>query len=357
MAESLAQGMVCTARRDVRRTPGLHRIPASDRVGRRARSEQFRWGKFAGAPPGALNVVTGGPPEALADGSSTGQTLIDHPKLDKVSFTGSSAAGRSMLESSARRLRPTALELGGKSAFIVFDDSEEYLDAVVDWAMVGIFSNAGQVCSATSRLLVQKGIEAELTSRLKLAAAKIRVGDPMAEGTQMGPAVSKVQQEKILDALSRAREAGCTVHAAELAIPEALQGGFYVPPALVTEVPVDSSAWRDEIFGPVLAIRSFSTEDEAIELANATHFGLANAVGRRALPTRSAALGWLASCRAAWCGRIARRCYPPGTPFGGRVGKTSGFGWELGVVGLMEYVSGKTVVSAAKPGFSWGAYS
>lgn len=308
----------------------------------------------AGAPPGALNVVTGGPPEALADGGSTGQTLIDHPKLDKVSFTGSCAAGRSMLESSARRLRPTALELGGKSAFIVFDDSEEYLDAVVDWAMVGIFSNTGQVCSATSRLLVQKGIEAELTSRLVRAAAKIRVGDPLAEGTQMGPAVSRGQQEKILAALSRARDAGCTVHAAELAIPEALQGGFYVPPALVTEVPTDSSAWRDEIFGPVLAIRSFSTEDEAVELANATHFGLANAVY---------------SADAERCARVARKLQSgvvwencsqvlfPNTPFGGRVGKTSGFGWELGVVGLMEYVSGKTVVSASKPGFSWGAYS
>ncbi|CAK0908321.1 unnamed protein product [Prorocentrum cordatum] len=183
---------------------------------------------------------------ALPDGGSTGQALIDHPLLDKVSFTGSCAAGRRMLEASASKLRPTSLELGGKSAFIVFDDAEQYLDAVVDWAMLGIFCNAGQVCCATSRLLVQEGIEPQLTSRLLAAAGKIRVGDPLAEGTQMGPAVSQQQQRKILDALQQASNAGCKVHRAELELPEHLSGGFYVPPSVLTEVPVDSAVWTDE---------------------------------------------------------------------------------------------------------------
>lgn len=308
----------------------------------------------AGAPPGALNVVTGGPPEALPDGGSTGQTLIDHAMLDKVSFTGSCAAGRKMLESSVSKLRPTSLELGGKSAFIVFDDSEQYLDAVVDWAMMGIFCNAGQVCCATSRLLVQKGIEPQLTSRLLAAAAKICVGDPLAEDTQMGPAVSQGQQRKILDALEQASDAGCKVHRAALELPERLRGGFYVPPSVVTEVPVDSAVWRDEVFGPVLAVRSFSTEEEAVDLANASHYGLSNAVY---------------SSDAARCRRVARKLRSgvvwencnqvifPSTPFGGRDGKSSGFGREGGVAGLQEYVHEKTVVTASTPGFSYGAYA
>lgn len=307
----------------------------------------------AGAPPGVLNIVTGGPPEALPDGGSTGQTLIDHAMLDKVSFTGSCAAGRKMLESSVGKLRPTSLELGGKSAFIVFDDSEKYLDAVVDWAMMGIFCNAGQVCCATSRLLVQEGIEPQLTSRLVAAAEKIRVGDPLAEGTQMGPAVSQVQQGKILDALQQASDVGCKVHRAALELPESLKDGFYVPPSVLTEVPVDSAVWRDEVFGPVLAVRSFSTEEEAIDLANASHYGLSNAVY---------------SGDAARCRRVARKLRSgvvwencnqvifPSTPFGGRVGKSSGFGREGGVAGLQEYVGEKTVVSASKPGFSYGTY-
>merc|ERR1712137_482313 len=126
-----------------------------------------------------MGVVTGGPPETLDCGGSTGQSLIDHALLDKISFTGSGAAGQKMLEASASKLRPTTMELGGKSAFVVFEDAEEYLDAVVDWVMVGIFSCAGQVCSATSRLIVHKHLEQQLMDRLLAAAAEIRVGDPL----------------------------------------------------------------------------------------------------------------------------------------------------------------------------------
>jgi len=307
----------------------------------------------AGAPPGALNVITGGPPQELADGGSTGQALIDHALLDKVSFTGSGMAGQRMLEASARRLRPTSLELGGKSAFVVFEDAQEYLDAVVDWVMVGIFSCTGQVCSATSRLIVHRDIEPLLVERLVAAAAKIRVGDPLADGTQMGPVVSEGQQRKVLDMLGRARADGCTAHAPELALPGRLSGGFFVPPTILTDVPLESQAWREEFFGPVLCVRSFSTEEEAVALANDTPYGLANGVY---------------SADAARCRRVAAQLRSgivwencsnvlfPSTPFGGRAGKASGFGFECGTPGLMEYVSEKTVVSAAAPGYSFGAY-
>mmetsp|Transcript_105423 Transcript_105423/g.263885 ORF Transcript_105423/g.263885 Transcript_105423/m.263885 type:complete len:550 (-) Transcript_105423:184-1833(-) len=307
----------------------------------------------AGAPPGALNIITGGPPEILDCGSSTGQSLIDHALLDKVSFTGSGAAGQKMLEASASKLRPTSLELGGKSAFVVFEDAREYLDAVVDWVMVGIFSCTGQVCSATSRLIVHKDLEQELVDRLVAAAAKIRVGDPLAEGTQMGPLVSKGQHQKVLKMLEVAETQGCTRKAPALQIPDGLKDGFYVPPTVLCDVPVDSSAWRDEIFGPVLAVRSFSTEEEAIQLANDTPYGLANAVYSKD-SSRCARVSAKLKSGIVWenCSNVLFQS----TPFGGRMGKASGFGFEYGVPGLLEYVSPKTVVRATTPGYAWGAY-
>jgi len=307
----------------------------------------------AGAPPGALNVITGGPPESLSNGGSTGQTLIDHELLDKVSFTGSGGAGLKMLQASAPRLRPTSLELGGKSAFVVFEDAEEYLDAVVDWVMVGIFSCTGQVCSATSRLIVHHSLEQKLVDRLVKAAAEIRVGDPLAEGTQMGPLVSQGQHQKVLGMLQQAQAQGCTVSAPSLELPDSLQGGYYVAPTVLSSVPEEASAWRDEIFGPVLAVRTFRTEEEAVAMANNTPYGLGNAVYSK---------------DAARCQRVASRLRSgvvwencsnvlfQTTPFGGRAGKRSGFGWEYGVPGLLEHVAPKTVVRSTDPGFAWGAY-
>eukprot|EP00445_Apocalathium_hangoei_P000102 CAMPEP_0203839358 /NCGR_PEP_ID=MMETSP0359-20131031/127_1 /ASSEMBLY_ACC=CAM_ASM_000338 /TAXON_ID=268821 /ORGANISM="Scrippsiella Hangoei, Strain SHTV-5" /LENGTH=552 /DNA_ID=CAMNT_0050753379 /DNA_START=30 /DNA_END=1688 /DNA_ORIENTATION=- len=307
----------------------------------------------AGAPPGALNVITGGPPEALACGGSTGQALIDHPLLDKVSFTGSGMAGQKMLEASAKRLRPTSLELGGKSAFVVFDDAEEYLDAVVDWVMVGIFSCTGQVCSATSRLLVHKNIEKQLMERLLTATSKIRVGDPFAEGTQMGPVVSEGQHKRVLQCLERAAADGCTVHSHKVHLPSELQGGFYLSPTVLSNVPLQSSAWREEIFGPVLAVRTFDSEEEAIQMANDTPYGLANAVYSKD-SARCARVASQLQSGIVWenCSQVLFMS----TPFGGRLGKASGFGHEYGVPGLLEYASPKTVVRATTPGYNWGTY-
>ncbi|CAE8617814.1 unnamed protein product, partial [Polarella glacialis] len=308
----------------------------------------------AGAPPGALNVITGGPPEELPGGSSTGQSLIDSTLLDKVSFTGSGGAGRKMLEASAVQLRPTSLELGGKSAFIIFEDAKEHLDAVVDWVLCGIFACSGQVCSATSRVLVHQNLESKLLKRLLEAAGRIKVGDPLATGTQMGPLVSEVQQQRVLAMLRQAEADGGVAHAPALDLSEDIKGGFYLPPTVLSGLPDSSRAWREEIFGPVLAVRSFSTEEEAVRLANDTPYGLANTVYSADPALRARVVAKLKS------GMVWENCSQAvfvSTPFGGRQGKASGFGIELGVAGLKEYVNEKTVVATKNPGYSWGQYS
>jgi len=307
----------------------------------------------AGAPPGALNVITGGPPDILIDGKSTGQSLIDHEGIDKVSFTGSTRTGQKMLEASAPFLRPTSLELGGKSAFVVFDDAIPFLDDVVDWILVGIFLNSGQVCCATSRLLVHKDIEPKILEKLRIALQKIKVGDPLAPETQMGPLISDTQHQKVLKILEMAKADGCSVESCSPELSEGIAGGYYIPPTMLTNVNVDSNAWTEEIFGPVLAVRSFTTEEEAVSLANKTAYGLANAVFTADEERLSRVASQLKS------GLVWRNCSQPifpGTPFGGRTGKKSGFGREQGAEGLMEYVHAKTVVTNMKPEYSWNWY-
>jgi betaine-aldehyde dehydrogenase len=311
----------------------------------------------AGFPAGALNVVTGGPPDVLAGapgGESTGQALIDHPGLDKLSFTGSGAAGKAMLTASAPHLRPTSLELGGKSPAVVFDDAREIMPALVDWLMVGIFCTTGQICSATSRLVVEASLHDELVAQLTQAAARLRVGDPLAPDTQMGPLVSRAQQRSVEAAVDKAAAQGATVTSPPTALAHlrggALGGGFYVPPTVLTDVPLDSDAWVEEIFGPVLCVSKFTTEDEAVAMANATDFGLAAAVFSSDAQ-RCASVASRLQAGVVWqnCSQVLFNT----TPFGGR--KKSGFGHELGLAGLEEYVAKKSVVEALD-GYSWEWY-
>merc|ERR1712232_1307802 len=266
--------------------------------------------------------------------------------------TGSGPAGAKMLLASAQKLRPTSLELGGKSAFLIFEDAEPFLDAVVDWILLGIFLCQGQVCTATSRLLVHESLGPMLTDRLITAAAKIQLGDPMARETQMGPVVSATQQQNVQAAISKAAYDGCIVHAPALRLSDTLRSGFFVPPTILTEVPEDSAAWREEIFGPVLAIRTFRTEDEAVLAANRSTYGLANAVFSKDMERCSRVAAQLKS------GVVWENCSQPlfpTTPMGGIVGKQSGFGREFGTAGLEEYINHKTVVSTT-PGHVWNWY-
>jgi betaine-aldehyde dehydrogenase len=237
-----------------------------------------------GLPEGALTVVTGGPPGGLGDGATR---LISHPGVDFLSFTGSTRGGKEMLGASAPLVRRTGLELGGKSAMVVFDDAS--LADVCEWAQIGIFSCAGQICSATSRLLVHESVASELTERLREAAAAVVVADPLREDTTMGALISADARDRVLGAVASAHGAsgGSGGDGATLVIGgasaaggagEGLEGGYYVQPTILSDVPLESAAWREEIFGPVLCIRTFETEAEAIRLANDSPYGLAHAV-------------------------------------------------------------------------------
>ncbi|CBJ33263.1 Aldehyde dehydrogenase [Ectocarpus siliculosus] len=307
----------------------------------------------AGFPPGALNVVTG-------EGFPTGDALSRHPGLDKVSFTGSVPTGQRVMAAAAKA-GPTDvhLELGGKSAMIVFDDVEE-VEAAVDWACVGIFSNSGQVCSATSRLLVQSKIYDQVVSSVVDRASRISVGDPMrrgrdAPGPCMGPLVSGPQKERVLGFVTRAVEGGATVISGDGADRNAAVQkpavGYYVSPTILSEVSDENEAWDAEIFGPVLCVRRFEEESEAIESANRSEFGLAASVmssDQERCKRVSRAL------RAGVVWENCSQCAPVEAPWGGF--KKSGVGGrELGRWGLDEFLGVKAITSC-KQTFSYNSY-
>ncbi|MCG5485221.1 MAG: aldehyde dehydrogenase family protein [Sinorhizobium meliloti] len=294
----------------------------------------------AGLPPGVLNIVTGAGPVA-------GQALIDHKAVDKLAFTGSGPVGSKIMAAAARDIKRVSLELGGKSPFVVFDDAD--IDDAVEWIMFGIFWNQGQVCSATSRVLVQERIYDRLLSRLIEETKKIIIGNGLEEGVLLGPLVSRRQYEQVLRAIEAAKAAGATV-ACGGKRPEGFDRGYYLEPTILTDVPLESDAWREEIFGPVLCIRPFSTEDEAVALANDSRFGLAAAVmskddvrAERVAAAFRAGIVWI-------------NCSQPTfteAPWGGY--KESGIGRELGRGGLENYLETKQITRFAA-GEKWGWY-
>lgn len=293
-----------------------------------------------GLPPGVLNVVTG-------YGADAGQALTDHPGVDKLAFTGSVPTGSKVMAAAARDIKRVSLELGGKSPFIVFNDSD--VEKAVEWIMFGIFWNQGQVCSATSRVLIQDGIYDQVVSRLIAESRKIRIGFGLEPGVLLGPLVSRGQHEKVLAAIEQARRDGAKVVAGGKA-PEGFDKGYFLEPTVLVDVPLGSSAWTEEIFGPVVCVRSFTSEEEAVELANDSRFGLAAAV---------------MSADDEVCERVAARlragivwinCSQPTfteAPWGGY--KQSGIGRELGRWGLANYLETKQITRYASDQ-PWGWY-
>jgi len=220
----------------------------------------------AGLPPGTLNVVPG-------YGRTAGQALVDHPGVDKVTFTGSPGVGRKILQGASGNFKRVSLELGGKSANIIFPGAD--LDAAVKAAAAGIFFNCGQVCSAGSRILVHRSILAEVVERLVARAEGVRLGDPRDEKTTMGPLISETQMARVLDYVAIGEAEG-----AVLATGGARSGsrGYFVAPAVFTGVEAGMRIFQEEIFGPVAAVTAFDDEDEAVRLANGTSYGLAAGV-------------------------------------------------------------------------------
>jgi len=293
----------------------------------------------AGLPAGVLNVVTGW-------GREAGAPLAEHPQVDKIAFTGSVPTGRKIMQAAASEIKNISLELGGKSPFVIFADSD--IEAAVEWILFGIFWNQGQVCSATSRVLVERGLYPALLERLIAATEQIQIGQGFEEGVKLGPLVSQGQLDKVLAAIAAGQQEGARLVSGGVR-PGHLEKGYYLTPAIFADVPQDSAVWREEIFGPVVCLRAFDTEAEAIRLANDSPFGLAAAVMSRDIPR---------------CERVARgfragivwvNCSQPTfveAPWGGY--KQSGIGRELGEWGYNSYLETKQITRYN--GEPWGWY-
>lgn len=303
--------------------------------------ELGRIAEKVGLPAGVLNIVTG-------IGSEIGPYLTAHPEIDKVAFTGSVPVGKQIMQSAAHNVKNLSLELGGKSAFIIFADSD--LDAAVEWIMFGIFWNQGQVCSATSRVLVEQAIYPELLKRLAETAQKIKIGQGLEADVKLGPLVNAKQYQQVMNAIQQGKQDGVTLMSGGKR-PVHLAQGYYVEPTIFTDVPVEHPLWTDEIFGPVVAIRAFETEQEAIQLANQSIFGLAGAVMSKDIARCQRVAGKLRA------GIIWINCSQPTfteAPWGGY--KQSGIGRELGIWGLENYLEIKQITSydSDQP---WGWYN
>ena len=217
----------------------------------------------AGIPPGVLNIVTG-------KGSVVGDAMVAHPQIDKITFTGSPKVGRGIMQGAAVNFKKITLELGGKSANIIFDDAD--LDSAVRGSASGIFFNAGQVCSAGSRILVHKKIHDEVVDRLIERAKHIRIGDTASDDTIMGPLVSRNQLNTVMDYIDIGKKEGACVAYGGRRIGDK---GFYVSPTIFTDVRHEMRISQEEIFGPVASIIPFEDEEDAIRIANGTAFSLA----------------------------------------------------------------------------------
>ncbi|HWG64234.1 MAG TPA: aldehyde dehydrogenase [Streptosporangiaceae bacterium] len=221
----------------------------------------------AGFPPGVFNVVTG-------SGPAVGKALAAHPGVDKIAFTGSTAVGAEVAKAAAGNITGVLLELGGKSAHLVFEDAD--LDAACNGVLAGVFAATGQTCMAGSRLLVQRSVHDALVDRIVRRATAIRLGDPRAADTEMGPVATEPQYRKVLSFFDSAVRDGATLAAGGK--PEETLGGYFVQPTVLTNVTPGMNVACEEVFGPVLAVIPFDTEDDAVALANDSRYGLAGAV-------------------------------------------------------------------------------
>ena len=283
----------------------------------------------AGLPDGVFNVLQGG--------SETGQLLVGHPAVAKVSLTGSVPTGKRVAAAAAATLKHVTMELGGKSPLIVFADAD--VDQAVSAAMLGNFYSAGQVCSNGTRVFVQRAVLDDFLARLRERTLRIRLGDPLDEDTQMGPLVSAAQKEKVLSCIETGKREGARlVCGGGTADVPGLERGHFVEPTVFADVTDGMALAREEIFGPVMSVLTFDTEDEVVERANGSEFGLAAGVFTENLRT---AHRTIARLRAGTCWINSYNLTPVEMPFGGV--KQSGFGRENSLHAIEHYTQVKSV--------------
>lgn len=290
----------------------------------------------AGFPPGVVNVVTG-------YGSEIGAALINHPRTAKIAFTGGDAGGQKVAEAAAKGFKKVTLELGGKSANIVFADAD--FEQAINGAIAGIFGAAGQTCMAGSRLLVERSIHDRFVERLVEVAGAARIGDPADADTQVGPIATRAQYEKVLSYIDIARAEGaqCVLGGNALSGDQYGQGQF-VAPTIFTGVLNSMRIAREEVFGPILSVIPFDTVDDALRLANDTDFGLAAAVWTTDLH-KAIYCSDRIEAGTVWVNNYRATSFT--TPFGGY--KRSGIGREGGIEGAQEYLQAKSVWITTQP--------
>lgn len=285
----------------------------------------------SGLPGGVFNLVCG-------TGAAIGAPLSGHPGVAKISFTGSNAVGVQVMQRAAETVKGVSLELGGKSSLLVLADAD--LDLAVELASGGGYFNAGQMCSATSRVLVAQALLEPFLERLVAKAESIKVAGPLEEGAEMGPLVNQAQYQRVIAHIEAGKQAGARLLCGG-GRPDNQPRGYFLQPAVFTQVPLDSALWREEIFGPVLCVRGFGSEAEAIALANDSQFGLVASVvsgdtanAERVANALQAGLVWINApqvifAQAAWGGY-----------------KQSSLGRELGPWGMQAFQEIKHVIRA-----------
>jgi betaine-aldehyde dehydrogenase len=289
--------------------------------------ELAAWFEEVGLPPGVVNLING-------MGEPTGAALVAHPGVDKIAFTGSAAVGKSIVKSAADTLKRVSLELGGKSPNIFFADAD--WEAAVDGALFGVFVNQGEVCTAGSRILVEKKIYSKFLEAITEKAKRIKLGPPLERDTKMGPLVSKEQCERVMSYIEIGKQE------AKVAIgggrSKEFRKGYYVEPTIFYDVDNSARIAREEIFGPVASVIPFDDDSDAIRIANDTPYGLAGAVWTRDIYK---ALRVVKELRAGiiWVNHMQPTYVE--APWGGY--KQSGYGRELGPWGFEEYLETKQV--------------